>query len=83
MNLNLDDWRDDIQADYPGATEEAMTSLMYDINNDYLDDERCNLNIQLNQRLLLLLILEGGTQISGYKMIDSGNIRIACILIQI
>lgn len=76
MNLNLDDWRDDIQADYPGATEKAMTSLMYDINNDYLDDERCNLNIQLNQPIIVIAdIGRWNGRFQGYKMIDSGNIR--------
>ena len=49
---------------------------MYEINGDYLDDERVNLNIQLSQPILVIgdLGLWYGRR-SGYKEIESGNIR--------
>ena len=49
---------------------------MYEINNDYLGDERMNLNIQLDRPILVIgdLGLWNGRR-SGYKEIESGNIR--------
>ena len=51
-------------------------ALMYEINNRYLDDERVNLNIQLDQPILVIadLGLWNGRR-TGYQEISSGNIR--------
>ena len=51
---------------------------MYEINNRYLDDERVNLNIQLDQPILVIadLGLWNGRR-TGYQEISSGNIRTA------
>ena len=56
--------------------EEQRIALMYEINGDYLDDERVNLDIQLSQPILVIgdLGLWYGRR-SGYKEIESGNIR--------
>lgn len=45
-------------------------------SNDYLDDERVNLNRQLSQPILIIgdLGLWNG-RANGYKMIDSGNLK--------
>ena len=74
--LNFEDWRDDLEADYPDLSEEERMALMYESNNDYLDDERVNLDIQLAQPILIIadLGLWTGRHI-GYKEIESGNIR--------
>ena len=49
---------------------------MYEINDDYLDDERSNLNIQLSQPIIVIgdLQLWNG-KIVGCKMVNSGNIK--------
>ena len=47
-DLDYEDWRDDLEADYPDLSEDERISLMYEINGDYLDDERANLNVQLS-----------------------------------
>ena len=75
-DLDYEDWRDDLEAEYPELTEDQRIALMYEINGDYLDDERTNLNIQLSQPILVIgdLGLWYGRQ-SGYKEIESGNIR--------
>ena len=75
-DLNYEDWRDDLEAEYPELTEDQRIALMYEINGDYLDDERTNLNIQLSQPILVIgdLGLWYGRR-SGYKEIESGNIR--------
>lgn len=75
-NLDYEDWRDDLEAEYPDLTEDQRIALMYEINGDYLDDERVNLDIQLSQPILVIgdLGLWYGRR-SGYKEIESGNIR--------
>ncbi len=75
-DLDYEDWRDDLEAEYPELTEDERIALMYEINGDYLDDERTNLNIQLSQPILVIgdLGLWHGRR-SGYKEIESGNIR--------
>ena len=52
--LDYEDWRADLEADYPELSEDDRMALMYEINSDYLDDERANLNIQLGQPILII-----------------------------
>lgn len=40
---DFDDWEDDLREEYPDASEEELVNIMYETNNDYLDDERANL----------------------------------------
>ena len=49
---------------------------MYEINGEYLNDERENLDIQLSQPILVIgdLGMWNGRRM-GYKEIASGNIR--------
>ncbi len=76
MNLDLDDWRDDLQAEHPEADENELYRLMLEINGDYLDDERSNLNIQLTSDIIVIGdIGRWNGRVTGYKMIDSGNIK--------
>ena len=74
--LDYEDWRDDLEAEYPDLSEDERISMMYEINGDYLDDERANLNVQLSQPILVVgdLGLWNGRRM-GYKEIPSGNIR--------
>lgn len=76
INLDFENWRDDLQEQYPTASEDELVAKMYEINNDYLEDERANLNIQLSQSIIVIgdLGLWHG-RVHGYKMIDSGNIK--------
>lgn len=75
-DLDYEDWRDNLEENYPELSENERIALMYDINGDYLDDERMNLNIQLAQPILIIasLGLWNGWRM-GYREIDSGNIR--------
>ncbi len=76
LNLDYEDWRADLEEQYPELSEEERIALMYDINSDYLDDERANLNIQLSQPILIIadMGLWYGRRM-GYREIKSGNIR--------
>lgn len=75
-DLDYDDWKDDLLDEYPELSERERMELMYEINGDYLDDERNNLDIQLSQPILVIadLGLWYGRRM-GYKEIPSGNIR--------
>lgn len=76
MSLDIEDWRDDLQADYPDLSENELYQKMCEINSDYLGDERMNLNIQLSQPIIVIGdIGRWNGRVSGYKMIDSGNIK--------
>ena len=74
--LDYEDWRELLEAEYPDLSESERFALMYEMNGDYLDDERSNLNIQLAQPIIVIgdLGLWYGRRM-GYKEIESGNIR--------
>ena len=75
-DLDYDDWTEDLEEQYPELSDDERFEMMYEINNGYLDDERCNLNIQLSRPILVVgdLGLWNGRRM-GYKEIESGNIR--------
>ena len=78
LNLDLDEWREGLLEDYPDVDpddDSVLYSLMIDTNNSYLDDERCNLDIQIGQPILVIadLGLWFGRR-AGYREIESGNI---------
>lgn len=76
INLDFEDWKDDLQEQYPDASEDELVYRMYETNNEYLNDERSNLNIQMPQSIIVIgdLGLWNGI-VHGYKMIESGNIK--------
>ena len=76
QDLDYEDWREQMEDEYPGLSEGERIYLMHERNDSYLDDERVNLNIQLSQPILVIgdLGLWYGRR-SGYKEIESGNIR--------
>jgi len=76
INLNYEDWRADLEAEHPGMTEDDRIALMYEINGDYLDDARANLDIQMPCEIMVIadLGLWNGRAV-GYGTIASGNIK--------
>lgn len=75
-NLNYEDWRADLESEYPELSDYERYYKMLEINGDYLDDERANLNIQLPRPIIAIadLGLWHG-RVMGYHEIQSGNIR--------
>ena len=74
-DLDYEDWRDDLEAEYPDLSENERIALMYELNNDYLDDERLNLSIQLPQPILMIAdIGRWDGRFVGYGEIKSGRI---------
>lgn len=76
INLDFEDWKDDLSEQYPDLSEEELMQIMYERNNDYLLDERMNLNIQLSQPIIVIgdIGMWNG-RVMGYKDISSGNIK--------
>lgn len=75
-NLNLEDWKADLEAEHPELNEDERYELMYEINDDYLDDERMELNKFLPDSIIVIadLGLWDGRR-TAYREISSGNIR--------
>lgn len=74
-DLDYEDRRDDLEAEYPELSEDERIALMYELNSHYLDDERTNLNIQLSQPILVIAdIGRWDGRYSGYAEIRSGKI---------
>ena len=75
INLNFEDWKDDLMEQYPDLSEDELIQKMHEINADYLGDERVNLNVQLSQPILVIAdIGRWNGRVSGYAEIKSGKI---------
>lgn len=73
---DYEDWRADMEAEYPEMTEDERYGRMLEINADYLDDECANLNVPMGMPILLIAdIGRWDGRYSGYGVIRSGNIR--------
>lgn len=83
MNLEADDWHDGYkeyleanELDDDSGDENKLYEYMVETNDDYLSDERLNLDIQLSQPIIIIGDLgRWNGRVPGYKMIDSGNIK--------
>lgn len=83
QNLDIEDWRDGYkeyleanELDLDPDDEQAIYEWMVETNEEYLTDERVNLNIQLSQPIIVIGDLgRWNGRVMGYKMIDSGNIK--------
>lgn len=82
MNLDIEDWREaykeDIEInelDKDPNDEDELYEWMIAMNDMYFDDEICNLNKEVNGRILIIadLGLWNGRK-SGYKVLDA-NIK--------
>ena len=75
-NLNFDDFKTELSALYPDKTDDELRSIMYENNNEFLNDERVNLDIQLPREIVIIAdIGRWNGRFSGYKEISSGNIK--------
>lgn len=77
MEVSINDYKEFLQEYHPEITYEYDKQIFCDeMNNEYLDDERINLDIQLSNPIIVIadLGLWNGRK-SGYKFIDSGNIK--------
>lgn len=75
-DIDLDDYKEWLEEEYPETSETKKWELAEEANDMRLDDERENLNLQLNDDILVIanLGLWNGRH-SGYKVLLSGNIK--------
>ena len=75
-SLEWEDWVEAFEEDYSDASDEKKFELMNDLNNDYLEEERYLMDINVGSPILIIadLGLWNGRH-SGYKIIDSGCLR--------
>ena len=76
FHTDFEDWKQSTSEDYEDYSEDRLYEIFCEAISDNLDDERCNLNIQLSSPILVIgdLGLWYGSR-TGYKEIESGNIR--------
>ena len=75
---DFDDWKDDLESEYPDCSERELIDIMYENNEYWLQDERRNLNIDLPQNILVIATLglwHGRRQ--GYR--ELGNNLSQCL----
>ena len=74
--LDLEDWRESLEEEYPGYSDDELTDIMYKTNAVNIEDERYNLDIQLSRPILIIGDLgRWNGRVMGYKEIGSGNIK--------
>lgn len=75
-DVDVDDYKEWLEEEYPDASETEKWELAEEENGMRLDDERTNLDIQLDADILVIanLGLWNGRH-SGYKVLPSGNIK--------
>ena len=47
IDLDFDDWKEDLMDQYPDKSEYDLIQEMYNLNDMYIDDERANLSVEL------------------------------------
>ena len=78
VHLDLDDWRGFLTESYPelSGNEDRLYEKMHEVNMEYLNDERQNLNIQLSRPILVIGDLGfWNSRVRCCKVVASGNIR--------
>ena len=52
--INFEDWEDDLKENYPDLSEDELYDIAVETNDEYLNDERANLNIKCEGSILLV-----------------------------
>lgn len=75
LDLDLDDWRADLEDEYPGLIDDELIEKMTEINDSYIDDERANLDIVTGTEIIAIAdIGRWDGRYMGYSEIKSGKI---------
>ena len=74
-DLNLEDWRDTLEENYPEMDDYGLTEMMIQANEDNFFEERMNFDIQYNSPIIAIGdIGRWNGRVVGYKLIESGNL---------
>lgn len=66
IDLDPEDWYDDLREQFPNLDENALYEKMWSLNNEYLDDERANLDLYVGSPNLPLDSLKCKARYSCY-----------------
>ena len=76
VNLNVEDWKDFLEEEYPDVTDEnEKFRIVSEDNDENLYCERANLNIPCGTIIAIADIGRWNGRRSGYKLIESGNLK--------
>lgn len=75
-HCDFSDWEEDLRSDHPEMSESELYEEMCFLNDEYLNDERYNLDITLENPIIVIgdLGLWYGRR-QGYKELNSRNIK--------
>lgn len=74
-DINLEDWNEYLDEEFPEADEDERWRLAEMLNYEYLEDERMNLNIKLDESVILIADLGLWTgRTPGYRLLMSTNL---------
>lgn len=54
IDLDLDDWYDDLHEEYPALGEEGLRDMMYQYNFEYFSDAQSQLDMYVGSSILVL-----------------------------
>lgn len=75
-NLDYEDWKEFFDEEYPGLDVDERIDMMYELNDEYLDDERMNLDIPVDETIVIIADLgRWHGRIPGYKEIQGRSIK--------
>lgn len=74
-DVDVEDWREDLTAEYPDMSEDELYREACEINYSYLEDERRNLSCLTGEPIIVIgdLGFWFGRR-NGYKMVQSGAV---------
>ena len=72
LNINLEDWKDFLEEEYPDVTDEYdQYNLVSELNDEYLGDEQMNCDIHTDGRIIAIANLECQNERRiGYNLIE-------------
>ena len=74
--LDWANWHEAFEKDYSNASEEKKYQLMSDLNADYLEDERREMDIQVGSPIIVIAdIGRWNGRHTGYREIESGCLK--------
>lgn len=73
LNMNINDWKEFLDEEYPEITNEyEQYSLVLDLENEMLNDERINLDIKTDGRIIAIGdIGRWNGRVHGYKILGN------------
>ena len=74
--LDWANWQEAFEEDYSDASEDKKYELMSELNSEYLDDERMNMDVRVGTPIIIIAdIGKWDGRHTGYREIESGCLK--------